>query len=80
MLDQVITSLSGRNARAADNQRDMSSLVIQKLLAPCVADAMVGEEHYQSVVQHAFVFQSFDHLTDVTVRQSHAVQIRSPVF
>jgi hypothetical protein len=51
------------------NQRNMSSFVIQKLFAACMADPVVGKEDDQRLIQQAFMSQTIDHTSHVLIRK-----------
>ena len=55
------------DARAADHERHVRAFVVEKLLAAGVADAVVGHEEDDGVVEDAFLLQPRDHLADLLV-------------
>ncbi len=80
MLDQVVPPLALWDARASDDQWNVGSLVVKELLAPCMADPVVGEEDDQGIFEDTFLFEPFHDLTDVPVSDFYRVEVSGPVL
>ena len=80
LFNQVGPNDSGRDARAADDERDMGPFFVEELLAAGVADAVVGHEHDQRIRQLAFLFKAGEHAADVQVGQADGIEVIGPVL
>lgn len=79
VLDEILAHLPGGDAGAADDEGNVSAFVIEELLAPRMADAVVGHEDDERVLEQTLPFQPRHHLADVPVGEAHAVEVGRPI-
>jgi hypothetical protein len=79
VLDQIVSDLAFPDSRTTDDKRDVRAFVVKKLLATRVADAVVGHENDQCLIEDAFLLQAGDDLADVLVGEAHGIEIRRPI-
>ena len=80
MLDQVVPLLPLWDARASDDQWNVGAFVVKELLAPGVADPVVGEEYDQGIFKDTFLFEPLHDLSDVPVGNFYGVEVSGPVL
>lgn len=58
----------------------MNALFIKELFAPCMADAMVGPEKDDGVIENIFVFKPLNELAQKFVGKPDGIEVGSPVL
>ena len=80
VLDQVVADDALGDARSAHDERNVCALVVEKLLAAGVADAVIGHEEHDGVVEQLLPLQPRDHIAHFLVRVPAAVEVVGPVL
>ena len=80
MLDEVVPHGAATDTRSANDERDVRSLVVQKLLAAGVADSVVGHEEDDRVVEQLVLLQAGDQIADLLVGEAAGVEVVGPVL
>ena len=79
MFDEVNSCSARLNPWSGNDERNMNTFVVQKLLASSVADAVIRHEQDDRVFEFTFVLQPLDNLANKAVGVSTAIQIRRPI-